>query len=114
MAHFLPCFKTSDASHISKNYFNVIVRLHGIPKTIVSNRDVKFISYFWKTLGYLMGAKLKFSTAFHPQTDGQTEVVNRTMGNLLRFLIQEHHGNWDKLLVQIEFAYNCSPKTTNF
>ena len=112
MAHFLSCFKTSYASHISKIYFNEIVRLHGIPKTIVLDRDVKFMSYFWKTLWRLMGTKLKFSTAFHPQTDGQTEVVNRTLGNLLRCSIQEHHGTWDMLLPQIEFAYNCSPNRT--
>ena len=58
MAHFLPCFKTSDASHISKIYFYEILRLHGIPITIVSDRDVKFMSYFWKTLRHLMGTML--------------------------------------------------------
>ena len=66
MAHFLPCSKTSDDSKIAKLYFDEIVKLYGLPKTIVSNRDVRFMSYFWKTLWHLVDTKLKFSTAFHP------------------------------------------------
>ena len=89
MAHFLPCFKTADASKISKLYFDEIVKHFGLPKTIVFDRDVRFMSYFWKTLWHLMGTKLKFSMAFHPQTDGQTEVVNRSLGNLLWCLVSE-------------------------
>ena len=72
MAHFLPCSKTSNASKIAKPYFDEIVKLYGLPKTIVSDRDVRFMSYFWKTLWHLVGTKLKFFIAFHPQTDGQT------------------------------------------
>ena len=70
MSHFLLCSKTFDASKIAKLYFDEIVKLYGLPKTIVSDRDVHFMSYFWKTLWPLMGTKFKFSTAFHPQTDG--------------------------------------------
>jgi len=83
MAHFLPCSKMSDASQIVTIYFDEVVRLHGLPKTIVSDRDVKFTSYFWKTLWHKMGNKLHFSTVFHSQTDGQTEVVNRSLSNQL-------------------------------
>ena len=70
MAHFLPYSKTSDASKIGKLYFDKIFKLYGPPKTIVSDRDVRFMSYFWKTLWHLVGTRLKFSTAFHPQIDG--------------------------------------------
>ena len=70
MAHFIPCSKTSNVPKIAKLYFDEIVKLYGLPKTIVSDKDVRFMSYFWKILWHLVGTKLKFSTAFHPQTDG--------------------------------------------
>ena len=108
MAHFLSCSQTFDASKVAQLFFDEIVRLHGLPKTIVSDRDVRFTSYFWKTLWHKLGTKLNFSTAYHPQTDGQTEVVNRSLGNLLRCLIGENSRNWDLLLPRAEFAYNCS------
>ena len=70
MAHFLPCSKTFDASKIARLYFDEIVKLYGLPKTIVFDGDVRFMSYFWKTLWHLVGTKLKFSVAFHSQIDG--------------------------------------------
>jgi hypothetical protein len=112
MAHFIPCSKTSDASKIAKLYFDEIVKLYGLPKTIVSDRDVKFMSYFWKTLWHLVGTKLKFSAAYHPQTDGQTEVVNRSLGNLLRCLVGDHARTWDSILPIAQFAYNNSVNRT--
>ena len=82
--------------------------MHGLPSTIVSDRDVKFISYFLKTLWKLFGNTLKFSSAFHPQTDGQTEVVNRSLGNMLRCLVGVKQGVWDLILSIAEFSYNNS------
>jgi hypothetical protein len=74
----------------------------------VSDRDVKFVSYFWKTLWAKLGTKLMFSSAFHPQTDGQTEVTNRSLGNLLRCLVTDHVTSWDMVLPHAEFAFNNS------
>jgi len=108
MAHFLPCSKTYDASKVATLFFAEVVQLHGLPKTIVSDRDVKFVSYFWKTLWEKMGIKIKFSSAFHPQMDGQTKAVNRSLGNLLRCLVTDHSTSWDLLLPHAEFAFNSS------
>ena len=108
IAHFIPCAQTFDATRVAKLFMNEVVRLHGLPKTIVSDRDTKFTSYFWKTLWHMLGTKLKFSTTYHPQTDGQTEVVNQSLGNLLRCLVGVHTVNWDLLLSKAEFAYNNS------
>ncbi|KAG6788335.1 hypothetical protein POTOM_004399 [Populus tomentosa] len=108
MAHFIPCTKTTNASRVAKLYFDEIVKLHDLPQTIVSDRDVRFTSYFWKTLWHMVGTKLKFSTAYHPQTDGQTEVVNRSLGNLLRCLVSDHNRNWDLILPTAQFADNSS------
>ena len=80
--------------------------MHGVPKTIVSDRDVKFMSYLWKSLMAKLGVKLLFSSSSHPQTDGQTEVVNRSLGNLLRVLIKKNLKNWEECIPHAEFAYN--------
>ncbi|XP_052188792.1 uncharacterized protein LOC127799098 [Diospyros lotus] len=108
MAHFIPCHKTDDATHVADLFFKEIVRLHGVPKSIVSDRDTKFLSYFWKVLWGKIGTKLLFSTAYHPQTDGKTEVVKRTLTQLLRTVIQKNLKNWEDCLPFIEFAYNRS------
>jgi len=112
MTHFIACHKTDDASHIADLFFREIIRLLGIPKSVVSDCDVKFLSYFWKTLRGKLGTKLLFSTTCHPQTDGQTEVVNRTLSQLLCVVIQKNLKSWEKCLPFVEFAYNRTMHST--
>ena len=106
MAHFIPCKMTNNASDIARLFYEHVVRLHGIPRTIVSDRDVKFVSHFWRTLWGKLGTKLLFSTSYHPQTDGQTEVTNRTLGSLLRTMLRANPRRWEDLLSCVEFSYN--------
>jgi hypothetical protein len=95
MAYFIPCHKSDDATHIADLFFKGIVRLHGMPATIVSDRDAKFLSHVWHTLWNKLGTKLLFSTTCHPQIDGQTEVMNRTLGVMLRAVLKKNLKMWE-------------------
>jgi hypothetical protein len=83
MAHFIPCYKSDNASHVANLFFFEIVHLHGVLNTIVSDRYAKFISHFWITLWFKLVTKLSFSNTSHPQTYGQTEVINHTLSTML-------------------------------
>jgi hypothetical protein len=107
-AHFLPIKITDSIDVLSKLYLREVVRLHGVPVSIVSDRDARFTSRFWVSLQTAMKTKLNMSTAFHPQTDGQTERVNQVIEDMLRSCILDFGGSWEDHLYLIEFAYNNS------
>ena len=109
MKHFITCHKTDDVTDL---FFREIVLPHNVPRSIVLDRDVKFLSYFCKVLWGKLGTKLLFSTTCYPQTDEQTEVVNRTLTTLLRTAIQKNLKSWEDCLPFIEFAYNRNVHST--
>ncbi|KAL0536802.1 hypothetical protein IC582_025764 [Cucumis melo] len=111
-AHFVPGKSTYTASKWAQLYMSEIVRLHGVPVSIVSDRDARFTSKFWKGLQTAMGTRLDFSTAFHPQTNGQTERLNQVLEDMLRACALEFPGSWDSHLHLMEFAYNNSYQAT--
>ena len=83
MAHFVPLKAPMDAPAMAKAFLDNVFRLHGLPCIIISDRDIRFTSRFWQTLLTLLGTTLSFSTAYHPQSDGQTERVNRVIEEML-------------------------------
>ena len=108
MAHYIPTHTNITAEGTARLIFKNIIRYHGIPQSIVSDRDTRFTSSFWQELWKILGTKLNMSTSFHPQTDGQTERQNRTLEEYLRSFINLEQDNWDELLVSAEIAYNNS------
>ena len=93
-------------------YIREIVRLHGIPTSIVSDKDVRFTSKFWRSVQRARGTKLDFCTAFHPQTDGQSERTIQTLEDMLRACVLDFGGSWSQHLPLIEFSYNNSYQAT--
>lgn len=117
-AHFIPLRHPYTASSVAKAFFSEIVRLHGFPASIVSDRDPVFTGHIWRDIFKLAGVKLRMSTAFHPQTDGQSEVVNKTITMYLRCITGDRPRAWLDWLPWAEFCYNTSYhsslKTTPF
>ena len=114
-AIYIPTLATDDAPTVARHFFHHVVRHHGVPSVIISDRDAKFTSIFWKSLWGQLGTRLHMSTAFHPETDGQTERQNRTLEEALRAYVNYKQNDWDEHLVSLELAYNCSvQRSTGF
>jgi len=108
MVHLIPVNTKTTASQLSTIYVWEIVRIHGLPSLIVSNRDPKFTLEWWHELHRIMGTKLLMSTSFHPQTDGAMERANRSIGQMFRALIKPDQKNWVEKSPLIEFVINAS------
>ena len=108
MARLVPCHDTTTAEQFADLFVNTVFRSHGMPRELISDRDTRFTSEFWAALTQRLGVTRAMSSAFHPQTDGQTERVNRIIEDMLRHFIDPSHGNWVRLLPLVEFAYNDS------
>jgi len=104
--HLAPVDTSITAPQLARVFVDTVVKHHGVPEIIVSDRDPRFVSDFWGSLFRLLGTQLNISTAFHPQTDGQTERTNRQLEQVLRHYVNAQHTNWDELLAIAEFSIN--------
>ncbi|WVZ94013.1 hypothetical protein U9M48_039957 [Paspalum notatum var. saurae] len=108
VAHFIPVNTTYLGARLAELYISRIVYLHGVPKKIISDRGSQFTSRFWEQLHNSLDTKLRFSTSYHPQTDGQTERTNQVLEDMLRACVIQYGTSWDKCLSYAEFSYNNS------
>jgi transposase InsO family protein len=108
-AYSIPCKKTITAKDMARLYISHIWRTHGPPDSIVSDRGPQFISEFWREFCRILGIKLKLSTAYHPQTDGQTEIMNQYIDQRLRPFVNYYQDNWSELLPMIDYAQATVP-----
>ncbi|XP_071918701.1 uncharacterized protein [Coffea arabica] len=107
-AHFLPVNMSYSLEKLAKLYTEEIMRLHGIPVSIVSDRDPRFVSRFWQKFQETLGTKLKLSTAYHPQTNGQSVRTIQTLEDMLKSCILDFGGSWSQYMTLAEFTYNNS------
>ena len=107
-AHFLAVRMTFTLERFCRLYIREIVQLHGVPVSIVSDRDPRFIAHFWKSFQKAKGTGLTMSTTFHPHIDGQSERTIQVLEDMLRACILDHKGSWEEDLPLLEFAYNYS------
>ncbi|GKE23946.1 putative reverse transcriptase domain-containing protein [Tanacetum coccineum] len=107
-SHFLPIREDYKIEKLSRIYINEIVARHGVPVSIISDRDGRFTSHLWQALQEALGTKLHTSTAYHPETDGQSERTIQTLKDMLRACVMDFGGSWDTHLPLIEFSYNNS------
>ena len=114
MVHLAPVKQTITAADTARVYWTTVGKLHGIPRSIVSDRDPRFMSKFWRELWKILGSCLRLSSAYHPQTDGQTEAMNRVVEMVLRCTLHEGQegSSWERLLSTVEFAINNHPTQT--
>ena len=111
--HFVPCRATVDVKDLVELFITQILPHHGLPNTIVSNRGPQFVAAFWKRLCKRLGIDPRYSTAFHPETDGQTERINAVMEQFLRSHVSYLQEDWSKWLPIAEFTtYNHASETT--
>src|SRR4051812_7494845 len=108
VAHFIPVKTTYTSAKLAKIYMSTIVCLHGVPKSIVSDRGTQFTLHFWRQLHESLGTRLEFSTNFHPQTDGHTERTKQILEDMLRACALDYGSSWDESLLYAEFSYNNS------
>lgn len=106
MVHYVATTTNVTAPQLSQIFMREVCRLHGVPESILSDRDPRFTAHFWRALWDQLGTKLTMSTAFHPQTDGQTERANRTLEEMLRSFVNWHQTDWDQHLPALEMAIN--------
>ncbi|GKC89860.1 putative reverse transcriptase domain-containing protein [Tanacetum coccineum] len=107
-AHFLPMRETDPMDKLARLYLKEVVTRHGIPVSIICDRDPRFASNFWRSFQKAMGTQLDMSTAYHPQTDGQSERTIQTLEDMLRACVIDFGNGWERHLPLIEFSYNNS------
>ncbi|GJQ89497.1 ty3-gypsy retrotransposon protein [Tanacetum coccineum] len=105
-AYFIPMREDYKMERLARLYLNEIVARHGVPISIISDRDSRFTSGFWQSMQEALGTRLDMSTAYHPQTDGQSERTIQTLEDMLRACVLDFEGSWDVHLLLVEFSYN--------